>query len=330
MEKLVSIITPCYNGGKYIDAYAKSLVKQNYSNCQIIFVDDGSEDNSKEKIFSYKTKFEEKGYSFEYHFQKNSGQAAAIATGLIFVKGDYFIWPDVDDVLPENSIKRKVDFLEKNLDYGLVRTDCKVVEERNLTNVVEHVAQKFRERNKENLFIDYLLGQNMWLQPGCYMIRTTAFLRANPDKYIYKSRAGQNWQVLLPVLYYFKCAYLDEPLYVYILHKGSHSDQSFATYEDKVKKSLEYEELIIKTLEHMDIKDQEKYCSLVRGHYAELRLSLAFDHRNKKDAEKFYEDLVEEKNNSLRFKLKAKFADSYGVHSYIKLVRKIRKFLKSV
>ena len=60
MEKLVSIITPCYNGEKYIDRYAQSLLNQEYSNCQLIFMDDGSTDNSKEKIMGYRTRFEKK------------------------------------------------------------------------------------------------------------------------------------------------------------------------------------------------------------------------------------------------------------------------------
>lgn len=54
MRKLVSIITLCYNGKKYINRYAKSLLSQTYDNCQLIFMGDGSTDKSKEKIFLIK------------------------------------------------------------------------------------------------------------------------------------------------------------------------------------------------------------------------------------------------------------------------------------
>ena len=63
----------------------------------MIVVDDGSTDNSKETIESYKSKFEEKGYSLLYIYQNNNGQAAAIDKGLKYVSGEYLIWPDSDD-----------------------------------------------------------------------------------------------------------------------------------------------------------------------------------------------------------------------------------------
>ena len=65
-----------------------------------------------------------------------------------------------------------------------------VVDEKDLSVVLEYGAQKYKEREKEDLFLDYLISRNMWLQPGCYMIRMKAFIKANPDRFIYPSRAG--------------------------------------------------------------------------------------------------------------------------------------------
>lgn len=329
MEKLVSIITPCYNGADYIDAYAESLLKQTYCNCQLIFIDDGSKDNSKEKIFCYKSDFLEKGFSFEYYYQENSGQAVAMANGLSHLEGDYIIWPDVDDLLTTDSIQKKVSFLEEHKEYGIVRTDFMVVDEKEPAAVLEYGAQKYKEREKEDLFLDYLLSRNMWLQPGCYMVRTEAFIKANPDKYIYPSRAGQNWQIVLPVLYYFRCGYLDEPLYVYILHKGSHSDSSDSSYEDKIKKYEEYEKLLLKTIQHMRISDEKKYASLIKNCYARFKLDLAFEYRKKKDAEKFYK-ILNSKNKCIKDRIKMRFADSAILHVCILLLRNIRQILKNI
>ena len=122
MDILVSILTPCYNGAKYIDRYAKSLLAQDYSNCQLIFMDDGSTDNSKELIMSYEKQFKDKGFSFEYHYHDNLGLGATIAEGIKYVKGVYLVWPDVDDTLPVDSISKKVFYLDQNAENGLVRT----------------------------------------------------------------------------------------------------------------------------------------------------------------------------------------------------------------
>ena len=122
MDILVSILTPCYNGAKYIDRYAKSLLAQDYSNCQLIFMDDGSTDNSKELIMSYEKQFKDRGFSFEYYYHDNLGLGATIAEGIKYVKGSYLVWPDVDDTLPVDSISKKVFYLEQKAEYGLVRT----------------------------------------------------------------------------------------------------------------------------------------------------------------------------------------------------------------
>jgi len=69
-EKLVSIITPCYNGEKFINRYLDSLLGQTYSNIEIIFINDGSTDKTEEIVFSYKDNFKKKGIKFIYISKK--------------------------------------------------------------------------------------------------------------------------------------------------------------------------------------------------------------------------------------------------------------------
>lgn len=57
MEPLVSILTPCYNGEKFISNYVNSIFKQDYSNIEVIFVDDGSNDATKQLILGYENEF---------------------------------------------------------------------------------------------------------------------------------------------------------------------------------------------------------------------------------------------------------------------------------
>ena len=65
-EDLVSIVTPCYNGSKYIDTFFTKMLEYTYPSIQIIIVNDGSNDDSEEKILSYKDRIEKKGYIFDY------------------------------------------------------------------------------------------------------------------------------------------------------------------------------------------------------------------------------------------------------------------------
>ena len=104
MEPLVSVVTPCYNGEKYISRFLDSVINQTYDNVEVILVNDGSIDKTEEIALNYKSKFEKRGYKYIYIYQKNAGQAAAINQGLKVLQGKYLIWPDSDDILDKNAL----------------------------------------------------------------------------------------------------------------------------------------------------------------------------------------------------------------------------------
>ena len=82
MMPLVSIISPCYNGEKYLSCFLESVLSQSYDNIELIMVDDGSTDRTKEIICSFEDKFRNRNLSLCYIYQENRGQAAAINRGL--------------------------------------------------------------------------------------------------------------------------------------------------------------------------------------------------------------------------------------------------------
>ena len=62
MEPLVSIITPAFNASKYLVSFFESVLDQEYSNYELIFINDGSTDDTEEIALQYKKIFEEKGH----------------------------------------------------------------------------------------------------------------------------------------------------------------------------------------------------------------------------------------------------------------------------
>ncbi len=101
---LVSIITPCYNGEKYIKETIDSVLAQSYKNWEMIIVDDGSKDHSAEIVQEY----EKKDSRIQLVQQENAGSAAARNNGIRRAEGQYIALLDADDVwLP--------DFLEKQI-----------------------------------------------------------------------------------------------------------------------------------------------------------------------------------------------------------------------
>ena len=111
MQPLVSLIMPVYNAEAYIYKAIKSIIDQTYDNWELIVVNDGSSDNSKQIIESF---YDIRIILFN---QKNSGVSCARNLGLKNCKGSYIIFIDADDWLPINSISIRIDnFCLSNID----------------------------------------------------------------------------------------------------------------------------------------------------------------------------------------------------------------------
>lgn len=89
----ISIITPNYNYGQFIEETIRSVLLQGYPNLEFIVIDGASTDNSVEKIKKY-----EKWISY-WISKKDSGQASAINKGLKLCSGDLVNWINSDDLL---------------------------------------------------------------------------------------------------------------------------------------------------------------------------------------------------------------------------------------
>ena len=98
----VSVIIPTFNYGKYIEKAIDSVLSQTYKDFEIIVVDDGSTDNTKEII---ETKYKDK---VRYFYQENKGAPAARNRGIKESNGKYIGFLDADDFFLENKIEEQI------------------------------------------------------------------------------------------------------------------------------------------------------------------------------------------------------------------------------
>lgn len=259
-DKLVTIITPCYNGAEYIDAWADSILKQTYDAIEVIVVDDGSTDSSLQMIKNSACRFENRGYSLFVLKQENQGAAAAVNAALKFVHGVYIMLHDIDDMMAPGAVGEKAQYLDLHPDYGMVRNDGYYVYEGDENAACKKFSDSASNKSEGWIFSDLVLGKvNNW--PGSFMIRTEYLFDHLNEREIYVSRYGQNLQIMLPVAYYYKTGYIDEPLMYYYLRKNSHShpqdrDKELANY-------VGYAENRRGIIKMMHIPDEEKYLRLV-------------------------------------------------------------------
>lgn len=110
-EGLVSIITPVYNGEKYISETIESVIKQTYLDWEMIVVDDGSKDGSAAIVRRYA----EKESRITLLQQPNGGSASARNNGIRYANGQYIALLDSDDLWDPDFLKSQLALLkEKN------------------------------------------------------------------------------------------------------------------------------------------------------------------------------------------------------------------------
>jgi teichuronic acid biosynthesis glycosyltransferase TuaG len=109
-SKLVSIIMPAYNAEKYIAESIESVLKQTYKNWELIVVDDGSKDSTRQIVEYYQAK----DSRVIYAYQTNSGVASARNCALALAKGEYLSNLDSDDLWPLDKLEIQVALLNKN------------------------------------------------------------------------------------------------------------------------------------------------------------------------------------------------------------------------
>jgi len=112
----ISVIIPTYNQGRLILRCIDSVLHQTFQDFEIIVVDDGSTDNTKEILSAY-------GHPIRYLFQQNWGPSRARNAGIGQAKGDYIAFLDSDDYFAENNLEEKFQYLESNQQIGWVYSD---------------------------------------------------------------------------------------------------------------------------------------------------------------------------------------------------------------
>lgn len=294
-EPLVSIITPCYNGERFLGDFFDSILNQNYRNIELFFINDGSTDKTEEIAIRYKEKFVDNNMQFHYIKQENGGQAVAINQALPLIQGKYFMWPDADDILLPNNISKKIEVLEENTDIGLVMAQAVIIKESG--EKTDKILKRDDCSKKDNLFLDFIFERNIIFCPGIFMCRTEMFRKCVPNMQIYAGRGGQNWQMLLPVLYQYKYAYIDEVLYGYRVVSNSHSRQMLDAQE-YINRYKMHQEILIHTIESIDMNEGRKrrLIDKVKVKYYRLNMILYYKAGERKKSHREFYKIIKAKH----------------------------------
>jgi len=256
MEK-VSIITPMYQAQEYIQRYLNCIYNLDYKNIELILINDGSTDDT-EKIINENL---DKLNSIEFKYiplKENKGQAYALNLGLKEATGDFISWHDVDDIYLPNCLSKCIEIYKANPKYKIIFSKSKMLQDGNFV--------RFMPRKKfvhKNLFKDYIIRKNIIFGPMRF-VETKALFDVLENKSIFVSRGGQNWQMILPMVFNYDWYFIDKILSYCIVNLSSHSRIS-----DKFAHDKEHKEILVNTLNSIKMTKLEKiyYSLLIEKRY---------------------------------------------------------------
>ncbi len=110
MSPCITILTPLYNRQQFIERIYYSLCAQTRKDFQWLVIDDGSSESS-EHIFDEYKKYAD--FQIEYHYKENGGKHTALNYSHPYIKADWVLILDSDDILTCNAVETAANYIEK-------------------------------------------------------------------------------------------------------------------------------------------------------------------------------------------------------------------------
>lgn len=244
MKIKVSVIVPVYNVEKFIDKCLNSLVKQSLKEIEIIVVNDGSPDNSQKIIDKYVKKYPEKVQSF---IKENGGQGSARNIGIVKAKGEYISFVDSDDFVEKDMYKKLYNKAKEN-NYDIVVCGNYNVSEDYQNKNIDAFINNYNT-DLENIFFGKMAVWNKIYKRDILIKNKLEF----KEKVWYEDLAF----TLKAIMNSNTFAFIDEPLYDYLIREGSTMNNS------NVKRNLEILEAFNDILSYIQHNKKEEYFSKI-------------------------------------------------------------------
>lgn len=212
----VTIVLPTYNGAKYLRQSIDSCLNQTYKNIELIIVDDGSIDETRQIIRSY----EDDRIKYIKH-DKNEHLPQALNTGFKMATGEYLTWTSDDNYYAEDAIESMVVVLQTNRMIDFAYANYYII------NDVSKVVQSITVGPNDNLREYNCIGP-------CFLYRRKVYEAIggyNPDALL-----AEDYEYWIRIFKRFRMGKLNEFIYWHRLHPKSLTGQ----YALEAKRRADY------------------------------------------------------------------------------------------
>ncbi|MEA3512624.1 MAG: glycosyltransferase family A protein [Campylobacterota bacterium] len=260
----ISVIIPTYNRAGFLKKTIQSILNQTYKVNEIIIVDDGSTDTTKDILKQFEN-------NIIYIYQNNSGVSSARNKGLKYAKNDWICFLDSDDIWEKSKIEKQVYFHKNNKKIYISHTD-------ELWLFNDKIIKQNKQQQKPSGFC---FEENI---PLCKIGASTVMINKKvfDDIGLFDENliACEDYDLWLRVLLKYELGYIDEKLIQKIAgHKGQLSFQTplidkyrieallkhtNTKYQDKIKEEIiKKSDILIKgAKKHNNITTQIYYLNL--------------------------------------------------------------------
>lgn len=201
----VSVIIPAYNSAQYVGEAVESALAQTYKDHEIIVVDDGSTDNTKEVLSPYTSRI-------KYFFQENRGAPAARNFGISRSRGRYVAFLDADDLWLPDKLEKQVMALESNPHLAFVSSGTYAVNAQNQIIGVWNKNPQIKENFGNLLENNFIYILTVVVRRDC-LDKVGGF-----DERLFPSDDYDLW---LRLAKRYPFGYIDAPLAKYRIHQNN-------------------------------------------------------------------------------------------------------------
>lgn len=215
----ISVILATYNNEKYIREAIESILKQTYSNFELIVIDDASTDKTGEIINSIIDK-----RIIYLRNKKNQGPPYSINRGIDIAKGDYIARLDGDDISMPTRLEEQLKYMELNKDISICGCIWKEFGRSNNLNILPEDTQSL----KVNSLFYSPLAHSSW-----FIRRSVIF--DNNIKYNNSFKTAQDYEFIYRILKNHKIACVQKVLLLYRVHPQSITGKTVGVDKNTMK-----------------------------------------------------------------------------------------------
>lgn len=282
---MVSVIIPTYNCATYITEAIDSALAQTYKDYEIVVVDDGSTDNTREVL----GKYIENGL-INYIYQSNQGVVAARNATLRAARGEYVAFLDADDMWEPNKLELQMRFLAERPDVALLHGNIRIVDADKNKTVFESLPISKRHKS-DHIFEELYLGN--FINTSTVVIKRECLDKVG--HFDTSLRQAEDYDLWMRLAAEFKCGFQDVVMGTYRVHGTNTSKNNIQVTEHDLKVLNKMKSLyptLVSSIPKEKIKERffKKNFSLGYGYFCQYDLV---------NARKYFLSALKYKRNSL-------------------------------